>query len=64
MVYAQTRICPKTVTHNILRDFQLQTDHLIPGNRSKLGLINNEKRTGHPEDFAVPDDRQSEYKGK
>ena len=32
-------------THNILWDFEVQTDHLIPARRPDLVLIDKKKRT-------------------
>ena len=44
----------ENVTHKILWDFEVQTDHIIPTRRSDLVLIDKKKRTSHLVDFAVP----------
>ena len=31
-------------THNILYDFEIQTDHLIPARRLDIALIDNKKK--------------------
>ena len=43
-------------THNILWDFEVQTDPLILARRPDLVLIDKRKRTCHIVDFVVPDD--------
>ena len=40
--------------HNILRDFEIQTDHLILARRSDLELNNKKKKTCYPVDLAIP----------
>ena len=40
-------------THKILKNFEIQTDHLIPARRPDLLSINKIKRTCHLVDFAV-----------
>ena len=32
-------------THKILGDFEIQTDHLIPGGRPQLEIVNKKKST-------------------
>ena len=44
MVYAQTRIYPKNGTHEILWDFDIQMDHLIPDKRPDPVLINQKQQ--------------------
>ena len=41
-------------THKLLREFNLQTDHLIPARRPNLIIINKKKRNCKIVDFAVP----------
>ena len=41
-------------THNILWDFEIKTDHLIPARRPYLVLINKKKRICQLVDFAIP----------
>ena len=51
----------------LLWDFNIQTDHLIPGRRPDLIIINKKKRTCKIVDFAVPADhriKQKEYEKK
>ena len=43
-------------THKILRDFEIQTDHQIPGRISDQVLINKNQKTYHLMNFAVPAD--------
>ena len=42
-------------THEILLDFKIHTDHLIPAKRpDNLVLINKKKRSCHLVDFGIP----------
>ena len=41
-------------THKLLRDFNIQMDHLIPARRADLIIINKKKRICKIVDFAVP----------
>ena len=41
-------------SHNLLWDFNIQTDHLIPARRPDLIIINKRKRIFKIVDFAVP----------
>ena len=43
-------------THKLLRDFEIQTDHLNSARRSDLIIINRKKRTCKIVDFAAPTD--------
>ena len=45
-------------THGIIKDFEIQTDHLIPARRPDLELNNKQRRTCHFVDFVVPTDHQ------
>ena len=47
----------KNEAHKILRDFEIQTNHLILARRTDLVLINEKKRTCRLMDFAVPADK-------
>ena len=49
-------------THKILRDFDIQTDHLILGRRPDLIIINKKKRICKIVDFAVPADHRLKLK--
>ena len=49
-------------THKLLRDFDIQTDHLIPARRPDLIIINKKKRTCKIVDFAVPTDHRIKLK--
>ena len=56
-------------SHKLLRDFNIQTDHLIPARRPDLIIINKKKRICKIVDFAVPADhrinlKESEKKDK
>ncbi len=42
-------------THKLLRDFDIQMDHLIPARRPDLIIINKKKRTCKIVDFADPE---------
>ena len=50
--------------HNILWDFDMQTDHLIPKKRPDDALIYKEKRTRNLADFTVPADYKVDHKVK
>ena len=45
-------------SHKLLRDFNIQTDHLIPPRRPDLIIINQKKRICKIVDFAVPADHR------
>ena len=69
MVYAQPGTCPEKDSHELLWDFNIQTDHLIPARRPDLIIINKRKRIFKIVDFAVPADhrinlKESEIKDK
>ena len=49
-------------THNILWDFEIKTDNLIPARRPDLVLINKKERTCQLVDFAVPADHRVKLK--
>ena len=49
-------------THKILREFNIQADHLISARRPDLIIINKIKRTCKSVDFAVPDDLKIKLK--
>ena len=56
-------------SHKLLWDFNIQTDHLIPGRRPDLIIIDKRKRICKIVDFAVPEDhkinlKESEKKDK
>ena len=53
-------------SHNLLWDFNIQTDHLIPARRPDLIIINKRKRICKIVDFAVPriNLKESEKKDK
>ena len=40
MVYAQVRITTRDETYYVVRDFEIQTDHLIPARKLDTVLIN------------------------
>ena len=40
--------------HNLLRDFEIQTDHLISTRRPGLVIVNKKKKTCRIVDLAVP----------
>ena len=67
MVYAQPGACPRKYSHELLWDFNIQTDHLIPARRPDLIIINKRKRICKIVDFAVLADyriKESEKKDK
>ena len=49
-------------THNVLRDFEIQTDHLISARRTDLVIINKKKRKVRIADLAVPADHRVKLK--
>ena len=49
-------------THNLLWDFEIQTDHLILARRPNLIIINQQKRICKIVDFAVPADHRVKLK--
>ena len=53
-------------THKLLRDFNIQTDHLISARRPDLIIINNKKKKKKKickiVDFAVPADHRIKLK--
>ena len=49
-------------THKLLRDFNIQTDHLIPARRPDLIIINKKKRICKTVDFAVTADHRINLK--
>ena len=49
-------------THKLLRDFDIQTDHLISDRRPDLIIINKKERTCRIVDFAVPVDHRVKLK--
>ena len=59
MVYAQTRIIWENETHNILRDFGMQTDYQIPARRER---DRDRERSSGTVDFAVPADHRIKIK--
>ena len=50
------------MTHKLLWDFDLQTDHLILARRPDLIMINKKKRICKIVDFAVPADHRIKLK--
>ena len=44
MVYVQTRICPREWDAQVSRDFEIQTDHLIPARQPDLVIVYNKKK--------------------
>ena len=52
----------ETETHKLLRDFDIQTDHLILARWPDLIIINQKKRTCKIVDFAVPADHRVKLK--
>ena len=50
------------MTHKLLWDFDIQTDHLISGRRPDLIIINKKKKTCKIVDFAVPADHRIKLK--
>ena len=50
------------MTHKLLLDFDIQTDHLIPARRPDLIIINKKKRTCKIVDFADPADHRIKLK--
>ena len=40
--------------HKTLRDFEIQTDHLISARRPDLVMVNNKKKTCRMVDCAIP----------
>ena len=57
---------PKSVqeieTHLILKDYEIQVDHLISIRWSELVIINKKKRTCPIKDFTVPSDHRVKFK--
>ena len=53
MVYAQPRNRPINETHKILRNFEIQTNHLIPAKWPDVMIVNKKKRTCWIVDLAV-----------
>ena len=56
-------------THKLVRDFDAQTDHLIPARRPDQVIINKKKRACRIVDFTFPSDhrvklKESEKKNK
>ena len=49
-------------SHKLLRDFDIQTDHLIPARGPDLIIINKKKRTCIIVDYAVPADHRRKQK--
>ena len=43
MIYAQTRMRPGEWVYNVLLDFQIQTDHLIPARKRDLLIVNKKE---------------------
>ena len=52
MVSAQPRICPRE--GDTLRDFGIQTDHLIAAQQPDMMIINKKEKTCRIVDLAVP----------
>ena len=52
----------ENATHELLRDFNILTDRLIPARRPDLLIINKKKRTCKIVDFAVPADHRIKLK--
>ena len=50
------------MTHKLLRNFDIETDHLISARRPDLIIINKKKRTCKFIDFAVPADNRIKLK--
>ena len=50
--------------YKILRDFSIQTDHVIEAQRLDLVVVDKKKRTCKIIDFAVPGDSRTEEKEK
>ena len=50
------------MTHKLLWDFNIQTDHLIPTSRADLKIINEKKRICKIADFTVPADHRINLK--
>ena len=53
---------PEKDTHKLLRDFNIQTDHLIPARRPDFIIINKKKSICKFVDFAVPTDHRINLK--
>ena len=49
-------------THKLRWDFNIQTDHLFPGLRPDLIMINKKERIRKIVDFAVPGDHRINLK--
>ena len=49
-------------THNILKDFEIQTDHLITTRRADLELVNKNKKTSYIVNFIFPADHRIKSK--
>ena len=63
VVYSQPRIHPgEWDAENSLKDFEIQTDHLISARWPDLELINKKKRTYCIVNFDVPEDRRVKIK--
>ena len=56
MIYEQPSTLLENDMHKILWDFNIQTDHLIPGRRPDFIIIKKKKRISKIVDFAVPAD--------
>ena len=52
----------ENVSHKLLWDFKIQTDHLIPDRRLDFIIINKRKRICKIVDFAVPADHRINLK--
>ena len=50
-------------THKLLKDFEIQTDHLISARQPDILMVNKTKRTYLTVDFAVPSDHWVKLKG-
>ena len=53
---------PEKETHKLLRDFEIQTDHLISARRPDPILVNKKERTCRIVDFTVPVDHSLKLK--
>ena len=49
-------------THQLLWDFNIETDQLIPARRPDLIIVNKKKRIRKIDDFAVPADHRKNLK--
>ena len=67
MIYAQKKLFLENETRKIHKDFDIQTDHLIPATRPDLVIVNKKKKKKKKRtylvDVGVSDDQRWKIKG-